>query len=111
MTSANFSQLSWRLQLYDDEEDENYHLLIFADKNTIYYWDPFINGYPIRPLAVGFEDIRKLVINIWRDFLFIIDYIEEEEVEIVYRYAILWDFNDTSNPVIFLNKTSKIIQY
>ena len=49
--------LSWRPQLYDDEEDGNYHFLLFADKTDIYYYDPFIRGYPIRPLAVGFNNI------------------------------------------------------
>ena len=43
--------------------------------------------------------------------MFIADYIEEEDTEIVYRYGILWDFNVTNDPVIYLNRTSKIIQY
>ena len=50
-------KLNWRDQLYEDEAAENFHFLLFADQNNIYYYDPFIDGYPIRPLATGFLNI------------------------------------------------------
>jgi hypothetical protein len=100
--------LNWRQQLYDDEEDGNFHFLVFADKENLYYYDPFVEDYHVRPLAVGFHNIQKIAINSDRDFIFIADFLEDENLEVIYRYAILWDFNHTTDPIIYLNKTSKI---
>jgi len=43
--------------------------------------------------------------------LFITDYNAVEDKSIIYRYALLWNLTDVQNPIIFLNRTSRVRQY
>jgi hypothetical protein len=95
----------------DDEDGETYHIIIFADKNSIYFYDPLVDTPTVKTLAIGFKDIQHLASNNRRDFLFIDDYDKDEDKSIIYRYALLWNFTDPEEPIIYFNRTSRVRQY
>ena len=105
------NEISFKQGVYDDEEGLEFHFIVFATNTSIFFYDPLVDNPTVRTLALGFRNIQHLATNNRRDFLFIIDYNAIEDKSIIYRYALLWNLTNAEDPIIFLNRTSRVRQY
>ena len=88
----------------DDEDDGTHFFLIFCDSSNIYAYDPVLRT-KVRKIASNFTNIKYMAADSEKDYLFIVDYNEEETRSIVYRFYIMTNFTDDSRPFIWLDYT------
>jgi len=84
--------------------------MIFADENTVYSFDPVCNN-SLKPIVSGLKSITTLVVDPKNFYLFVSDVDIGAKRSFVYRYNIIVNTTNSSNPTVSLGQKSPTIIY